>query len=94
MESSTSEKHFQFFSNSKCEYFPFHPTNDPENFNCLFCYCPLYALGDKCGGNFNYIAGGIKDCSGCLFPHIPENYQAVNSRYQEILDIIAGEMKK
>ena len=66
MESSTSEKHFQFFSNSKCEYFPCHSTNDPENFNCLFCYCPLYALGDKCGGNFTYIAGGIKDCSGCF----------------------------
>lgn len=74
MESSTSEKHFQFFSNSKCEYFPFHPTNDPENFNCLFCYCPLHALGDKCGGNFTYIAGGIKDCSGCLIPHRREGY--------------------
>ena len=21
----------------------------------MFCYYPLYALGDKCGGNFRYI---------------------------------------
>ena len=28
-----------------------------ESFNCLFCYCPLYALGDQCGGNFTYIEG-------------------------------------
>ena len=84
MESSTSEKHFQFFSNSKCEYFPFHPTNDPENFNCLFCYCPLHALGDKCGGNFTYIVGGIKDCSGCLIPHRREGYDYIIGKYGEI----------
>ena len=45
-------KHYAFFSNKECEYFPCHAGADPENFNCLFCYCPLYALGDKCGGNF------------------------------------------
>lgn len=41
-------KHYSFFSNKECEYFPCHQGADPENFNCLFCYCPLYALGDKC----------------------------------------------
>ena len=40
-------KHYSFFSNKECEYFPCHQGADPENFNCLFCYCPLYALGDK-----------------------------------------------
>ena len=45
-------KHYSYFSNKECEYFPCHKGADPENFNCLFCYCPLYALGDKCGGNF------------------------------------------
>ena len=40
----------------------------------LFCYCPLYTLGDKCGGNFRYLDNGIKDCSDCLYPHFKENY--------------------
>ena len=48
-------EHFKFFQNKKCEYFPCHKTKNEEDFNCLFCYCPLYALGDKCGGNFKYI---------------------------------------
>ena len=49
-----SEKHYSFFQNRECEYFPCHKDADPETFNCLFCYCPLYALGRKCGGNFRY----------------------------------------
>ena len=53
-------KHYAFFSNKECEYFPCHAGADPENFNCLFCYCPLYALGDKCGGNFRMTETGIK----------------------------------
>ena len=87
------DKH-RFFAHRECEFFPCHPGADPDRFNCLFCYCPLYCLGKNCGGNFTVLENGVKDCSGCLYPHIPENYQAVNSRYQEILDIIAGEMKK
>ena len=88
------EDKYRFFAHRECEFFPCHPGADPDRFNCLFCYCPLYCLGKNCGGNFTILENGIKDCSGCLYPHIPENYQAINSRYQEILDIIAGEMKK
>ena len=43
---------YDFFQNKECEYFPCHKNADKESFNCLFCYCPLYCLGDKCGGNF------------------------------------------
>ena len=39
-------KHYAYFCNRECEYFPCHKGADPENFNCLFCYCPLYVLGD------------------------------------------------
>lgn len=88
------EDKYRFFAHRECEFFPCHPGADPDRFNCLFCYCPLYCLGKNCGGNFTVLENGVKDCSGCLYPHIPENYQAVNSRYQEILNIIAGEMKK
>ena len=58
-----------FFQHKECEYFPCHKVENVEDFNCLFCYCPLYALGDKCGGNFTYTDKGIKDCSDCLIPH-------------------------
>ena len=80
-------EHYKFFCNRECEYFPCHKGADPENFNCLFCYCPLYALGDKCGGNFRYLGNGIKDCSGCQFPHRRENYEKITARYREIMEI-------
>ena len=79
------EKEYAYFSHKKCEYFPCHPAADPDNFNCLFCFCPLYVLGRACGGNFRYLPNGRKDCSRCLFPHLRENYGAVTGRYQEIL---------
>ncbi len=80
-------EHFKFFCNRECEYFPCHKGADLENFNCLFCYCPLYALGEKCNGNFQYTQNGIKDCSKCLFPHKRENYEKIIARYSEILEL-------
>ena len=77
---------YAFFSNTKCEYFPCHEKADPENFNCLFCYCPLYCLGDNCGGRFSYLDNGYKDCSGCIFPHRAESYDLITSRYAEIMN--------
>lgn len=58
-----------FFRNDACPYFPCHQGVDPERFNCLFCYCPLYALGPRCGGDYTYTAHGIKDCSSCTRLH-------------------------
>ena len=78
---------YEFFSNTKCEYFPCHKTNDPENFNCLFCYCPLYALKDKCGGNFRYTEKGIKDCTNCTLPHQRKNYDYIIGKFKEIVEI-------
>lgn len=80
-------KHYSFFTNKECEFFPCHKTNDPENFNCIFCYCPLYALKDRCGGNFIYNEKGIKDCSKCLLPHVRKNYGYVMDKFSEILEI-------
>ena len=78
---------YKFFSNTKFEYFPCHKTNDPENFNCLFCYCPLYALKDKCGGNFRYTEKGIKDCTNCTLPHQRKNYDYIIGKFKEIVEI-------
>ena len=78
---------YDFFQNRQCEYFPCHEKADPENFNCLFCYCPLYALGDRCGGNFRYLENGIKDCSDCLKPHRKENYQKIVDAMDKVLEL-------
>ena len=77
---------YKFINNTDCKYFPCHKTSKPEEFNCLFCYCPLYFLGDRCGGNFKYLNNMIKDCSDCLVPHVPKNYDMVTSKlFTEIL---------
>ena len=78
---------YKFFNNNKCEYFPCHKTNDLENFNCLFCYCPLYALKNKCGGNFRYTEKGIKDCTNCTLPHKRDNYDYIIGKFQDIVEI-------
>ena len=80
-------QNYKFFNHKDCEYFPCHKTNDPDNFNCLFCYCPLYALKDKCGGNFRYTDNGIKDCSNCFLPHRRDNYDYIIRKFQDIINI-------
>ncbi len=79
--------HYDFFQNRECEYFPCHPGADPDSFSCLFCYCPLYALGENCGGNFRYTPAGIKDCSNCLRPHCRENYSAICAKMDAVLEL-------
>lgn len=77
-------KHFNFFQNKNCELFPCHKTCNIENFNCLFCYCPLYFLEDKCGGNFYYTDKGIKSCINCNIPHIKDNYKLINEKLKKL----------
>ena len=78
---------YEFFQNKECEYFPCHKCENPENFSCLFCYCPLYTLGDKCGGNFTYLENGIKDCTNCLKPHRRENYSKIMEKFPELMEL-------
>ena len=77
----------KFFCNKECEYFPCHKTDNPEEFNCMFCYCPLYMLGEDCGGNFTYLANGIKDCSACILPHIKgKGYEHIQKKMQKVIE--------
>ncbi len=80
-------EHYKFCQNRECEFFPCHKGVNAEAFNCLFCYCPLYALGDKCGGNFTYLENGIKDCSGCLLPHRRENYDRIMEKMEQVMEL-------
>lgn len=80
-------EHYKFFQNKECEYFPCHKTEKKEDFNCLFCYCPLYALKEKCGGNFKYLDNGIKDCSDCMVPHSLGAYDHVMSHMGAVMEL-------
>ncbi len=88
------ERKYAFFQHKECEFFPCHKTSKPEDFNCLFCYCPLYALGSKCGGAFKYTDTGFKDCSGCMFPHVRANYDKILERYGDIVKIASQNMEE
>jgi len=70
----------KFFENRDCRYYPCH--QGVEEMNCLSCFCPLYQCPD-CGGDYRLTADGVKDCTGCIRPHIPENY-----------DLIIAELKR
>ncbi|MBQ9949863.1 MAG: cysteine-rich small domain-containing protein [Clostridia bacterium] len=78
---------YKFFLNTDCKYFPCHKTADTECFNCLFCFCPLYALSDKCGGNFKFLPDGTKDCSECLLPHTEGGYEYIMHKFGEISEL-------
>ena len=80
-------EHYKFVQNLNCEFFPCHKGIGKDDFNCLFCYCPLYALGDGCGGNFCYTENGIKDCAACLRPHIRENYDLMMKQMEAVMEL-------
>lgn len=77
---------YRFFANKECQYFPCH-RDAGKDFNCLFCYCPLYALGDRCGGNFEYLPGGVKSCMNCGVPHSESGYEYVMSKIGGVTEL-------
>lgn len=89
LKTKPGECKYSFFSHKECEFFPCHKGIPEEDFNCLFCYCPLYALGKECGGNYRYLDNGIKDCSACTIPHRRSSYSYIVSRYGDIVKAMA-----
>ena len=85
---STERENGVFFQNRECRFFPCHQGVAEEEFNCLFCYWPLYTLGKRCGGNFTYTEKGVKSCKDCAFPHQKENYGRLISRFEEIKAVV------
>ena len=75
------EHSHRFFQNTACRYFPCHPQADPETFNCLLCFCPLYFL-ENCGGDCQMLQG-VKDCTPCLRPHRPGGYDEILARLRQ-----------
>ena len=80
-----AERQYPFFANTDCESFPCHKGIDPDEFNCAFCYCPLYMLGPDCGGDFKYSKSGTKSCVDCSRPHKGTNgIDMVKQHWEEI----------
>lgn len=77
-------ENYKKVQHTQCEFFPCHKGLDHETFNCLFCYCPLYMLGNECGGNFK-VTNGVKDCSDCLKPHDAESYAYIMSKMKTVI---------
>ena len=72
------ENSSRFFENRNCQFFPCHQLDG--DFNCLFCYCPLYTR-EVCPGNPTFIKKDdgriVKRCTDCTFPHKPDNYERI-----------------
>ena len=81
-------ENYKFFQHRECEYFPCHKGIPEEDFNCLFCYCPLYTLGKNCGGNCEILESGVKSCMNCNVPHVRSNYEYMMSKYKDIVEFM------
>lgn len=86
MKLNFSTENYKFTQNTKCEFFPCHKVKNEAEFNCLFCFCPLYMLKEKCGGNFKY-THDVKDCSDCTLPHSTKGYDHVMSKMRMVSTI-------
>lgn len=70
---------YKFVQNTACEYFPCHKGIDDHDFNCLFCYCPMYFL-TECLGRPKMVQGKgrmVKDCTLCTVPHQRDSYDQI-----------------
>ena len=84
----SESREYPFFTHKECEFFPCHEGIEPEEFNCLFCYCPLYALGPRCGGDFTYNDRGNKVCTDCAKPHRGDaGTQLVKEHFKELAEL-------
>lgn len=74
------ENSYKYFKNDACKYLPCHQGMKGDDFNCLFCYCPMNRYED-CLGTPEYISllngKTLKDCTNCTFPHEPEHYEEI-----------------
>ena len=86
--------HYDFFQNRECEYFPCHNGANPDTFSCIFCYCPLYCLAEKCGGNYGYTDNGFKDCSKCLRPHLRSNYEVICEKMKDVMELVKNKQEE
>ena len=91
-EQTDMKNNYSFVTNISCEYLPCHQGIDKEEFNCLFCFCPLYHI-PGCPGTPKMLLNGVKDCSSCVFPHVASNYTHILSFLRKNWSIDRGYYK-
>lgn len=92
MSQINEEEDKRVFTNTECPFYPCHTVPEGVTFNCTFCYCPLYTLGTKCGGNFTYSLRGIKSCMDCSIMHEgAAGYDRVSDHFKELADMAREE---
>jgi Zn-finger protein len=71
-----------------CKFFPCHKGINPEDFDCTFCYCPIYPCGIKETGG-KWITGNsgdaIWDCTGCNIIHRKDVVKKIKSKIRDII---------
>jgi Zn-finger protein len=87
-------ENYKKITHTSCEYFPCHTGVKAKDFNCLFCYCPLYALKEACGGDYSYTKTGIKNCMACTKPHDDMSYDYVMSKMDLLMKLASNESHK
>jgi len=78
-------ENFRFFQNKNCEFFPCHDC-DPDKFNCMYCHCPLYALGKDCDGDYIFLENGTKSCEKCSIPHTENGYEHILKHINKVIE--------
>ena len=74
---------YKVFTNRHCEHYPCH-TGVKGQFNCMFCYCPLYQ--HDCNGEYVLI-NNRKDCTNCVIPHSGEDgWEMMQMKLEEIYE--------
>ena len=53
---------YKFYCNKSCEYYPCH--KGLSEFNCLFCFCPLYRT--ECSGSYVMIESDGRKIKGTI----------------------------
>lgn len=76
---------FNWTQNTGCRYFPCHSTVPVEEFNCLFCYCPLFFI--ECDGRYTLMDNGFKDCSKCTRNHDKDSWKFIVSRLRDKMTV-------
>ena len=72
----------------KCKYFPCHERVAEREFDCMWCYCPLYEI--DCAGRYEIVGKDmVKDCTNCIMPHAKEGIKYILRRINQFFDRIA-----
>lgn len=84
------ENSYKYFKNTDCKYFPCHKGLS-DDFNCLFCYCPMYSM-PNCPGSKTYIEKNGKKLRYAQTVHFHTDRKIMIKSYRFWLGIIITDL--